>query len=142
MLKWNWKQDKMGWKLQDIEKLANTGKIRAYKVVGLKSENKPKMSKYRSQKTTFDGKVWDSKKEANRYSELRRYEQLGEISDLRWHMPYQLSVCKYEADFVYKDKNGVEWVEDVKSRHTRKLPVYRLKKKMMKSELGIEIKEI
>lgn len=52
-------------------------------------------------------------------------------------------VCKYKADFVYMVMDtGETVVEDVKSEATRKLPVYRLKKKFMKAIYGIEIKEV
>jgi len=44
------------------------------------------------------------------------------------------------ADFVYL-RNGQEVIEDVKSKHTRKLPEYRLKKKLLDA-LGIDVKEI
>ena len=48
---------------------------------------------------------------------------------------------KYVADFVYQEK-GQLVVEDVKSKMTRNLPVYRLKKHLMKSVHGLEIREI
>jgi len=48
---------------------------------------------------------------------------------------------KYVADFVYQE-NGQLVVEDVKSTMTRNLPVYRLKKHLMKSVHGLEIREI
>jgi hypothetical protein len=50
-------------------------------------------------------------------------------------------VCKYISDFVYLE-NGQKIVEDVKSEYTRKLPVYRLKKKLVKAVHGIDIKEV
>ncbi len=50
-------------------------------------------------------------------------------------------ICAYLADFTY-NRNGKEIVEDVKSEMTRKLPVYKLKKKLMKAILNIEIQEI
>lgn len=45
----------------------------------------------------------------------------------------------YIADFVYKDKEGNEVVEDTKGMRTKE---YLLKKKMMRALLGIQIKEV
>ena len=48
----------------------------------------------------------------------------------------------YKADFVtYKNGKAIE-VIDVKSEMTKKLPVYRLKKKLMKAIYNIDIIEI
>lgn len=47
--------------------------------------------------------------------------------------------CTYIADFVYKDKDGNEVVEDVKGFRT---DVYKIKKKMMRYRYGIEIQEV
>jgi hypothetical protein len=65
----------------------------------------------------------------------------GEITHLNCHVPFKLSVCTYEADFTYL-KNGVLVVEDVKSVATKKNRAYRMKNKLMKAELNIEIVEI
>jgi len=124
----------------DLNRIKQTGL--AYKVSGQPEADKPKASKYRSQKTSSDGIVFDSKKEACRYGELKFLQSIGEISDLQMQVCFQLSVCKYYADFQYKDKSGLVIVEDVKSRATKKLPAYRLKCKMMKHELGITLIEL
>src|SRR5690606_26359142 len=55
--------------------------------------------------------------------------------------PRRKPAVKYVADFVYQEK-GQMVVEDVKSTMTRNLPVYRLKKHLMKSVHGLEIREI
>jgi len=131
-------------KIQDLEKLKNAGLIRGYSQVEVIKN--PKKPKYGNIKTTIDGIVFDSSKEAKRYIELRFLQQAGEIRDLKLQVPYELNVngdkvAAYVADFVYVQK-GETIVEDVKSSFTRKLPVYRLKKKLMKSVHGIEIKEV
>lgn len=94
--------------------------------------------KYGNIKTIVDGIKFDSKKEAKRYVELQLMEKAGEISVLRLQVTFILSVCKYKADFVYYDKTNNLIVEDCKGMKT---PVYNLKKKMMKHELGISILE-
>lgn len=104
------------------------------------------MSKYRNIKTTVDGITFDSKKEAARYGTLKMLFKNGNIDDLRHQVRYNIELngtklFAYVADFVYVE-NGQTVVEDVKSEITRKNPVYRIKKKAMKAQFGIEIKEI
>lgn len=120
-------------------------------------------SKYGNRKAKARGKVFDSTMERSRYYTLSMLEKAGEISDLRMQVPYELIPAIYEtqevqlktktkqvqklvqraiyyvADFVYKDTEGNEVVEDVKGFRTAE---YRLKKKMMRALLGIQIKEV
>ena len=113
-----------------------------------------KQSKYNNRKVELDGFTFDSQKEARRYSELKLLSRVGEISDLELQKAFVLAesvkfaneprakpAVRYIADFAYTE-NGVMVVEDVKSVATKSLPVYRLKKHLMKSIHGIEIKEI
>ena len=115
------------------------------------------MSKYRNVKTTLYGIAFDSKREAGRYAELRMLEQGGAISDLKTQVPYELvvngvKVCKYIADFVYTVRNPsrtaggpfvLDVVEDVKGmRAGAAYQTFKLKAKLMKAVLGIEVVEI
>ena len=119
--------------------------------------------KYHNKKVTFDGFEFDSKKEMYRYIRLKSMQEEGLISELRMQVPYEIIPAVYEeetvqmktkvktvtkcvqravhylADFVYKDKDGNEVVEDAKGMRTEK---YLLKKKMMRAFLGISIKEV
>lgn len=118
-------------------------------------------SKYHSRKTVIDGIVFDSKKEAKRYLELKEMERAGEISGLTRQKRYELTPeyrepdtvgpkggtrpgrvierpSYYIADFVYEDKNGDTVVEDCKGYRT---DVYKLKKKMLLYRYGIRILE-
>lgn len=109
-----------------------------------KSETK---SKFRNEVVEFDGEKFDSKKELARYGELLLLQKNGDIKDLKKQFVFKLEVenkliCKYIADFTYITSGGKFVVEDVKSKHTRKLPVYRIKKKLMAAIYGIEIKEV
>lgn len=102
-------------------------------------------SKYRNRKTTVDGETFDSAKEARRWQELLLLQKAGRITGLTRQMPWTLEVhgqviCEYRPDFSYCESGQVV-VEDVKSEATRKLPVYRLKRKLMKAIHGIEIRE-
>jgi hypothetical protein len=137
---------------QHIEDLLAAGKIRGYKEnikqPAQDTEPKERKSKYGNNKKEIDGIMFDSTKEANRYCVLKVRLKAGEIGLLEVHKDYILMVegkriCKYIADFVYVlTKTGERVVEDVKSEATRKAKVYRLKKKMMKEILGIEIIEV
>ena len=109
-------------------------------------------SKYRAVKT--DG--YDSKAEARRGRELELLERAGKIENLGKQVKFEIippqkdaegkvieRAAYYIADFVYTDPStGKEIVEDVKSPATRKLPVYVLKRKLMRLAWGIEIREV
>ena len=97
------------------------------------------MSKYHSKKTTIYGITFDSKKEANRYCELRLLEMAGKIKDLQLQQQFVLQpsfkkkgktirAITYVADFVYFDLERMKnVVEDVKGFKTKE---YMLKKKI------------
>ena len=97
------------------------------------------MSKYYSRKTTIYGITFDSKKEADRYCELRLLEMAGKIRELKRQVQFVLQptfkkngktirAITYVADFEYYDiEKGKYIVEDVKGYKTKE---YKLKKKM------------
>ena len=102
--------------------------------------------KYNNVKKEVDGKKFDSTKESKRYLELKSMVERGEISELHEQVKFTFAhngvkICSYIADFTY-NKDGKEVVEDVKSEMTKKLPVYKMKKKMMVAFFGIEINEV
>lgn len=104
------------------------------------------MNKYRNKKITFDGHKFDSKKEYERYLILREALENKEISalELQKHHPLfvkNIKVASYVADFDYVLKNGQVVTEDVKSKMTAKLPVYRLKRKMFAAQYDRQILE-
>lgn len=101
------------------------------------------MNKYRNQPCVVDGLPFASKREANRYGELKLLQIAGQISDLRRQVPFELVVngvlvCKYVADAVYVER-GEQVVEDAKGIRTRD---YRIKCKLMKACHGIDIREV
>ncbi len=102
------------------------------------------MSKYRNKKTQMDGIVFDSKKEAYRYVELRLLEGAGKITSLvlqrKFVFPLKYDSGRkitYRADFSYFE-DGLEVIEDVKGMKTM---VYKMKKAMMKYFHNIEVRE-
>lgn len=111
-------------------------------------------SKYKNKKVLFDGIEFDSKKECNRYIDLKLLERQGLIKDLRKQVGFELQPSYkksgktirpiyYIADFVYIDvKTGKTIIEDVKSEAT-KTQVYKLKKKILEYKYeNLEIKEV
>ena len=93
------------------------------------------------------GKRFASGKEAKRYGELLGLSEAGVIARLEIQPRYPISVngkhvCTYIADFAYVDAGGKIIVEDVKSRWTAKMPMYRLKLKLMEAANGIKIVEL
>lgn len=125
--------------------------------------HKIKTNKYKNQNIIVNNIKFDSKKEANRYFELRTLEKSGKIADLQRQVKYVLipaqreadhigprggiikgklieRECSYVADFVYKDLDNDEYVvEDTKGFRT---PEYIIKRKLMLYQYGIRIKEI
>ena len=108
-------------------------------------------NKYHNKTTnTFDGNVHDSRKEANRWSELLILERAGLISDLKRQVKYELipkqegeRAVEYVADFEYIDENGQKIVEDVKGcKEGLAYRVFVIKRKLMLYVHGIKVKEI
>ena len=100
---------------------------------------------------TADGLRFDSKAEHRRWLYLSNLARAGQIGELRRQVPFELipalpkpsggkeRPCVYVADFVYVNESGDEVVEDVKGAVT---PEFRLKRKLMLWQHGIEVKEI
>jgi hypothetical protein len=107
-----------------------------------------KKSKYHNEKVLDEfGNEYDSKKERKRAKELKILLKAGEIGFLARQVEYVFhmkggKVASYFADFQYTTKEGEIIVEDVKSKMTRTLPVYRLKRKMMLLQHKIKIREV
>lgn len=123
-------------------------------------------TKYKNEKVRIEGQTFDSKREANRYLELRMLERVGAISNLKRQVKYVLipaqreptkeiitrgkyrgtykqgrvieRECAYIADFEYTDKEGNLIVEDCKGVRTE---VYKIKRKLMLYKYGISVKE-
>ena len=103
-----------------------------------------KKSKYRAIKQTVDNITFHSKKEANRYIQLKLMEKQKLIKNLILQPTFHVivnkkKICKYRADFIYQDEKGNQIVEDVKGYKTQ---VYKLKKKLVEAIYNIKITEI
>lgn len=111
------------------------------------------MSKYGAKKTTFQGRTFDSQKEAQRYAELRLLRMGKQISGLECQVKFELvpaqkdergkvieRAVSYIADFVYTDlRTGEQVVEDTKGMKTKE---YIIKRKLMLHKYGIRIREV
>jgi len=104
--------------------------------------------KYQNQPTVLDGIRFDSKREANRYAELKILEKAKVISNLQLQVAFPIIpaqtgglrkelAASYVADFVYME-NGKQIIEDTKGVKTKD---YLLKRKLMKLQ-GLEITEV
>lgn len=124
-------------------------------------------SKYKSKKVEVDGLKFDSKKEANRYCELKLLERSGQIQNLRMQVPFELipnqyeehreftktgkekivkklveRKCSYIADFVYEE-NGKTIVEDAKGfRNSTAYALFVIKRKLMLLIYKIRVVEV
>jgi hypothetical protein len=101
--------------------------------------------KYGNKKTVVNGIKFDSKWEAERYLYIKSLERAGRVKDLELQVRFNLivndqKICAYIADFRYKreDKNG-EWHEIIEDAKGVETPEFKLKKKLMKACLGIDI---
>lgn len=97
---------------------------------------------------TFDGIVFDSKSEAERYLELKVLERGNVIGHLELQPEFRVSIngihfCTYTADFRYYDFVREIWVvEDVKSAYTDKDPAFRLRRKAAELYHNVQIDSV
>src|SRR5262245_24966798 len=139
--------------------LGKKGKCRTYRVCSTRCRIQPantsyrrtmtmisrlrQPSKYKNKLVEIDGIVFRSDKEARRYQDLKLLLRAGTIHDLKWQVPYDLivegvKICRYVADFTYRDLDDKLIVEDVKGFRTRE---YEIKSRLMLACLKIRIIE-
>ncbi len=120
-------------------------RVNGARLVEANPGERARKSKYGNQKTFVDGMVFASKREADRYAELKLLLSAGEISNLRMqpHLPCDVNgthVCTYVADFAYtKSGDSRETFEDSKGHRTA---LFILKKKLVQACHGIEVLEV
>jgi hypothetical protein len=110
---------------------------------------KTKPAKYRNKPfRDAAGVYWHSRKEYRHWLVLRAAEAAGLIRGLRRQVRYRLTVNgvevgNYVADFVFFDSETDRVVvQDTKSPATRKLPLYRLKRNLMRVVWGLAVEEV
>jgi len=92
------------------------------------------MNKYRNQKVMLDGELFDSKGEADRWSQLRLLERARVVQSISRQPRFIMSVngceiCELRADFAYYE-SGRQIIEDFKGMMTTE---FRLKLKLFKA---------
>jgi len=97
-------------------------------------------------KVIDQNEIFDSQTEHRHWCELKIRERLKEIRDIEIHKRYEIVVagvhiCDFIPDFQYVRMDGAVVVEDVKSKLTRKLPEYRLKKKLFEAIYKLKVHE-
>ena len=107
-------------------------------------------NKFGNKKITYMGEVFDSKREYERYRELRLMARAGAINNLMRQVKFELVPAQYEgkrcveravnyiADFVYWEGDQMI-VEDVKGVRT---DAYIIKRKLMLKIHGVRIQEV
>lgn len=110
--------------------------------------NRPygKFNKFKAKKTEFMGMTFDSKWEAERYGQLYKKFEKGDIEELDRQVRFNIvvnghKICAYIADYTYFeiDEDGERKfvVEDAKGVET---PEFKLKKKLMLAANDIDVK--
>lgn len=100
-----------------------------------------KRSKFNAKKTEVDRILFDSKKEAKRYVELKSLKKAGEVIVFFRQLPLRLPEgTSYKLDFLVFWRDGNVTFEDVKGMKT---DVYKLKKKRVEHYFyPVEITEL
>jgi hypothetical protein len=104
-----------------------------------------KVNKYRAERTGH----YASKHEAEAAVNYQALARAGKIKDYQEQKRITLvpgdgkiRPIVYVADFYYVDLDGTPHVVDAKSSYTAKMPVYRLKKRLLKLLHGVDIEEV
>jgi len=110
------------------------------------------------QKIEYAGIKFDSRREYDRYMDLRLMEMAGEVKDIEVHPRFPIVIAgipikmrsarypngrtlTYVADFRYLDVKSEETIiEDVKMQSGHRTDVYRIKRALMEA-MGYRIKE-
>ena len=103
-------------------------------------QQKGKKSKYGAIKTEIDGHVFDSKKEADYYIELKMRLQAKDIKGFCIQPVFILAPkLKYKADFIVFNNDNTAEIIDVKGFKTKE---YITKKKVFEDKYKLKIKEV
>lgn len=109
-------------------------------------------SKFGNKRVTIGAREFASMREANRFVALSAMQDAGDIRDLHCQVRFELApaadlggkrkkpALRYFADFAYVIvATGERVVEDAKGAQTKE---YRIKKHLMKTVHGIDIREV
>jgi hypothetical protein len=97
--------------------------------------------KYRNHPTVVDGHRFDSKKEAEYYTNLKAFRAAGKVEYFLRQVPFELpGRTTYRADFMilWANRSRPDFV-DVKGTRTE---TYKLKKRQVEEIYGVRIREV
>jgi proline dehydrogenase len=122
-------------------------KYRRRKKTIIKVAEVPKKRKFNNIPTLYNGDCYDSKKEAAYAGQLDMLKRAADLKERVTYWTRQVSFKfayggSYVSDFLvcYAD---MHWeLVDVKGGKATKTAAYRMKKKILKHEYGIDIKEV
>ena len=100
-------------------------------------------NKYNAKRTSVDGYMFDSMREAHHYGDLKLMERAGELSGIEVHPVYPIEIngmriCAVEADFRFVQRGTIR-VQDVKGMDTA---LSKIKRKLVKAIHGVEIEVV
>lgn len=105
-------------------------------------------NKFNAKKTEYDGRIFDSKAEADRAHQLWLLKLSGEVKTIEYQPEFPIvindkKVAKYVADFRVTYRDGHVEIEDVKGlKKGAAYSLFKLKKKIVEALYNIEIVEI
>jgi len=129
------KESKWEWLFQDPVKDA-------------KELKKKTTSKMGNKKETVDGMIFDSKKEAEYYRQLKLRLRSKDIKTFARQVPFVLNEADGTKpviliiDFVVWENDGTVHIQDIKASEYFKTDVYKVKKRLFESQSGLRIEEI
>lgn len=140
------------WSISDLKNYIDKNPTKLTKEITELIKSAPQKNKYHNNKPEYNGCIFDSNWELDRYLQLVMLEKAGEIRELRRQVSFKLlNECirevngkrkkqrslVYFADFVYFDNLGNHVVEDAKNAYNAKKDrAYINKRKMFISKYG------
>lgn len=112
-----------------------------------KNKVEGRKSKFNNQWVLVDGIEFQSKLEAKYYGKYKILKKAKKIKNFRRQVRYVLEVngvviTDYIADYVLEHFNGSEEVIDCKGEATAHLPLFVIKRKLMKALFNIEVRVV
>lgn len=133
----NWTEEDVIKHNKRVNKMTDLSKIKSEDSTNTASTKK---SKYGANKVEVDGIKFDSKKEADYYSELKLRLIAKDIKGFCRQPEFILAPnLRYKADFIIFNNDGTSEIIDVKGMQTQ---VYKDKKKVFEDKFDLKIMEV
>ncbi len=133
----NWTEEDVIKHNKRVNKMTDLSKIKSEDSTNTASTKK---SKYGANKVEVEGIMFDSKKEADYYSELKLRLIAKDIKGFCRQTEFILAPnLRYKADFIIFNNDGTSEIIDVKGMQTQ---VYKDKKKVFEDKFDLKIMEV